>query len=162
MSCSQQPWCYGLECVHNETFSMFAARNRALTNHLLFAQRFGGQTATRRPTCKLGTYFIQRSSLSDPTVWSIRTFQWNSVSCSTEQKHTGWCQTKLKAHHSWAEHLTISSANVFMCMFCWREGTLWKKKTRAKRKKKNDNTARAKHVCTEENKVGRQGEKKIY
>lgn len=161
MSCSQQPWCYGLKCVHNETFSMFAALNRALTNDLLFAQRFGGQTATRRPTCKLGTYYVLLRSLSDPTVWSIRTFQWNSVSCSTEQKNTGWCQTKLR--HTIVELSTLPyRLPMFLCVCSVGGRAHCEKKKQEPKGKKNDNTARAKHVCTEENKVGRQGEKKIY
>lgn len=37
-----------------------------------------------------------------------------------------------KTEQSESERLTISSANVFMCMFCWREGTVWKARSNRK------------------------------
>lgn len=159
MGCSQQPWCYGLKCAHNETFSMFAVLKRALTNHLLLAlvfQRANSDEAAR----KLGTRLTQCPSLSDPTVWSIRTFQGNSVPCSTEQ-NTGWCQTKLR--HTIVELSTLPCRlPMFLCVCSVGGRAHHEKKIKSQKKKKNDNTAGAKHLSTEENLVGPQGRKKYW
>lgn len=47
-------------------------------------------------------------------VWSICLFQFRPIWCKIMTRKKKWtCQSK-------TQHLTISSANVLMCMFCWK------------------------------------------